>query len=321
MKALLKLVRLSALPSAWADQLGGMALAYALASTLKYDWRPGTILTLALMSFGIYLGGMALNDVLHVRKDRLLQKKRPIVTGELSVGAAWAATLVLFALGLTGAFLSGCLVPAAVLVALIFLYNLLAAGRIDGVTVRHPKSWTVAGVVVIATCRAIHVCLPLYSHMGGQRLPDVFADKIVLLFAASVFVYFCMVTVVSLFEDSGGGRRALVAVIVLLAAPVLALPVYLLQLPGEAASPILGVFLPLATLAVLLITLWRRLDAARAEPTPPKLGACVGAGIRGECLLMAGFALMLAPDQPWWGFAAMALYPAGIVLSKWISPT
>jgi hypothetical protein len=321
MKAVLKLVRLSALPSAWADQLGGMALAYALASTLKYDWRPGTILVLALTTFGIYLGGMALNDVLHVRKDRLLQKKRPIVIGEISIGAAWVLTLVLFALGLTGAFLAGCLAPAVVLVALIFVYNLLARGRIEGVTVRHPKSWTVTGVAVIAACRAIHVCLPLYSHVGPQRLAEMFADKVVLLFAASVFVYFSLVTVVSLFEDSGGGRRALVVVIVLLATPVLALPVYLLQLPGEAASPILGVFLPLTALAILLITLWHKLEAARAEPTPPKLGACVGAGIRGECLLMAGFALMLAPDQPWWGFAAIALYPTAIVLSKWISPT
>jgi 4-hydroxybenzoate polyprenyltransferase len=318
MKSILKLVRLSALPSALADQLGGMALAALIVRANLDLWKLPWLL---LASAGVYLGGMALNDVLHVRKDRLLGKKRPIVAGEISQSMAWAVTLVLFALGVTGGYMAGCLQPTLVLIVLIFLYNSLAAGRIVGVEVKHPKTWTIAGVLVIAACRVIHACLPLVAHTGAQILPQGIDDPVVALFAASVFVYFCLVTVVSLFEDSGGGRRALVAVIVLLAGPVLSLPVYLLQLAGEAASPIVGVFVPLAALAVLLITLWRKLDAARAEPTPPKLGACVGAGIRGECLLMAGFALMLAPEQPWWGFAAMGLYPVGIVLSKWISPT
>jgi hypothetical protein len=140
------------------------------------------------------------------------------------------------------------------------------------------------------------------------------------LFAGGVFVYFALVTVVSLFEDFGGGRRAIVAVTFVLAVPVLALPLWLLLQPGLSA-PILGVFVPLGILAGLLLMLWRKLDTARKEPTPPNLGKVVGAGIRGECLLMAGFALMLAPQQPWWGFAALALYPIGAVMSKWISPT
>lgn len=319
MKAVLKLVRLSALPSAWADQLGGMALAAAVLGAGQISAARLPLLLLA--SFGVYLGGMALNDVLHVRKDRLLGKKRPIVTGEISLGAAWAVTLFLFALGLTGAFLAGCLTPALVLIFLIFMYNFLAAGRIVGVEVTHPKSWTVASVAVIALCRAVHVCMPLAAHTDPKLLYRMMDNEIVALFAASVFVYFALVTIVSLFEDSGGGRGAIVAVIFLLTVPVLALPIYLMMQPGEAASPILGIFAPLAILAFLLLSLWHKLDAARKEPTPPKLGACVGAGIRGECLLMAGFALMLAPGQPWWGFAALALYPLGIVLSKWISPT
>ena len=77
----------------------------------------------------------------------------------------------------------------------------------------------------------------------------------------------------------------------------------------------------LLVLAGLLMMLWRKLDAARHEPTPPKLGACVGAGIRGEALLMCGFALMLAHDRPWWGLLALAMYPVGALLSTWISPT
>ncbi|MCA8913426.1 MAG: hypothetical protein KDB82_17130 [Planctomycetes bacterium] len=318
----LKLVRLSALPSAWADQFGGMALAFAMVGAGYWRFEPAKIALLLPMSFGVYLGGMALNDVLHVRKDRLLHKPRPIVTGDLSLAQGWAITLLLFAIGVGCGFAVGCGGAVLALVALIFLYNHLAAGRIRGVEVQHPKVWTVAGVAVIAACRAIHVLLPLMAHAGPNRLPTLLHTKTaVALFAGSVFGYFCLVTIVSLFEDSGGGRRALRIVSVLLLPTVLALPAYVLSRPGSAGSPVLGIFLPLLILASLLLMLWRKLDAAHREPIPPKLGACVGAGIRGEALLMAGFALMLAHERPWWGLLALACYPAGSILSKWISPT
>ena len=175
--------------------------------------------------------------------------------------------------------------------------------------------------MVIAACRAVHVCLPLIAHVGLPHLGVMTKQPVVLLFAGSVLLYFCLVTIVSLFEDSGGGRKALLFVTLALLPAVLGLPAYLLSLPGTAKSPILGIFVPLLVLVGLLTMLWRRLDAARREPTPPNLGACVGAGIRGEALLMCGFALMLVHDQPWWGLLALAMYPAGALLSKWISLT
>ncbi|MBZ0136078.1 MAG: UbiA family prenyltransferase [Planctomycetes bacterium] len=318
---ILKLVRLSALPSAWADQFGGMALAFAMLGAGYWRFDPIKIVWLLLMSFGVYLGGMALNDVLHVRKDRLLRKARPIASGELKLSTGWLVTLALFAAGIAGGFVAGCGGPVLALIALIFLYNHLAAGKVVGVDVKQPKAWAIASVFVIAACRGLHVSLPLIAHAGTQKFPQLLQHTTVALFAGSVFVYFCFVTIVSLFEDTGGGRRALLILSLLLVPVVLTLPIYLLAKPGHAASPILGVFVPLGILAWLLQRLWRKLDAARKEPIPPKLGACVGAGIRGEALLMAGFALMLAPAHPWWGLSALAMYPAGIVLSKWISPT
>ena len=319
-KGALKLVRLSALPSAWADQFGGMALALFVAGNLQYEWHPGKILWLLLASFGVYLGGMALNDVLHVRKDRLLGKQRPIVTGEVTLSAAWGVTLALFAIGALGGFMAGVLVPVLVLTVLIFLYNHLAAGRVVGVKVVHSKARACAAVFVIALCRAVHVLLPLAAHAGLEKLQLAPNEPVILLFASSVFVYFCIVTVISLFEDSGGGRRSLLVVSFLLLPVVFALPMWLLVQPGEAPL-VLGLIVPLLILAALLVGLWRKLDAARKEPIPPKLGACVGAGIRGEALLMAGFALMLAAHEPWWGLAALACFPASLLLAKWISPT
>ena len=104
---ILKLVRLSALPSAWADQFGGMALASVLVGAGYWRFEPWKIALLLPMSFGIYLGGMALNDVLHVRKDRLLHKPRPLATGDLTLAQGWAITLLLFTLGIVCGFAAG----------------------------------------------------------------------------------------------------------------------------------------------------------------------------------------------------------------------
>ncbi|MBE7491793.1 MAG: hypothetical protein HS108_08605 [Planctomycetes bacterium] len=320
--SLLKLVRLSALPSALADVPGGMALAVALGPVLglghvgaaKLPW-------LILATTGIYLGGMAGNDVLHARKDSLLGKARPIVTGELGIQTAWTVTCLLYAAGLVGAIMAGCAGPALLLAALTFLYNRLAAGRVTGTRVTQPAALSLAAVAVIALCRALHVLLPLLAHLPPGFALTRLLNTIAPLFAASVFVYFALVTVISLFEDTGGGRRALAAVQVLLTPVPLVLPLVVLARPGVAPSIVLGVLAPLLVAAALVLNLWRALDTARQSPTPPNLGKAVGAGIRGECLLMAAFALALAPMQPWWGLGAAALYPVGRVMARWVSPT
>lgn len=318
----LKLVRLSALPSALADVFGGMALAMALGPGFGL-WHPGIdrLPWLLLATTGIYLGGMASNDVLHARKDGLLGKKRPIVTGEVTFKSAWALTCLLYAVGLAGAIVAGCAGPALLLVALTLLYNWLARGRIVGVHVTQPLGLSVAAVAVIALCRALHVLLPLFAYVPAQFPLVRLLDTIAPLFAASVFVYFALVTTVSLFEDTGGGRKALHAVQILLMPVPLALPVVVLMRPGAAPSFLLGVIAPLLIAVALLLGLWKALDVARESPTPPNLGKAVGTGIRGECLLMAAFALALVPLQPWWGLCALAMYPIGRVMTRWISPT
>ncbi len=311
--ASMKLVRVSALPSALADVFGGVALAVFIAGRADLHKLPW----LLLLTVGIYLGGMALNDVLHERKDRLLGKRRPIVTGEVSRHAARIVTLALFAAGVAGGFAAGAGVATLVLLALIVLYNVLAAGRVRGVNVVHPLWQSSAAVAVIAACRAIHVCLPALAITGIEQLAR---QPVAWVFAGSVFVYFCLVTTVSLFEDRGGGRIALHVVEKLLLLPVAALPAFLL-VRGERPDMLVGIVLPALVILWMLFALHRALARARREPTPPNLGRAVGTGIRGEALLMAAFALMLSPSQPWWGLLALACYPAAKLLSRWVSPT
>lgn len=312
--ATLKLVRVSALPSALADVFGGMALAYALLPEFELAKLPWLLLATA----GVYLGGMALNDVLHVRKDGLLRKKRPIVTREISLNQARLVTAGLLAAGVVGGVLAGAAIWVGLLIGLIVLYNVLAMGSVRGVQVVNPLPRAAAGVVVIALCRALHVSLPLLAHGACGVLLETPHWP---LFAGSVFVYFSLVTVVSLFEDSGGGRFALRVVSWLLYPAVLALPVYMIVTPPDGAHELLAFVMPAFLVAVLLVSLQSHLDKARAEPTPPNLGRTVGAGIRGEALLMAAFAFLMAADQWWWGVSALACWPLGRLLSRWVSPT
>lgn len=311
----LKLVRVSALPSALADVFGGVALAWAL---LGAEFEPLKLPWLLLATIGVYLGGMALNDVLHVRKDGLLRKKRPIVTREIGAGEARIVTAVLFGLGMLGGVLAGAAVWVALLILCILIYNLLAMGSVRGVQVVNPLPRAAAGVVVIALCRALHVSIPLLAHGAYGVLLETPHWP---LFAGSVFVYFCLVTVVSLFEDSGGGRFALRMVSWLLYPAVLAMPVYMMVTPPHGGHELLAFVLPALLAALLLVGLQGLLDKARKEPTPPNLGRTVGAGIRGEALLMATFAFLLAADQWWWGLLALTCWPASRIMSRWVSPT
>jgi 4-hydroxybenzoate polyprenyltransferase len=274
---------------------------------------------------------MALNDVLHERKDRLLGKRRPIVTGEVSRTVARVVTFLLFSAGIASAFLAGVGWPGVLLVALIVLYNVLAGGRIKGAAVTSPLGMSAAAVAVIAACRALHVLLPALAYVEVTPLTR---QPVAWVFAGSVFAYFCLVTTVSLFEDRGGGRMALGVVAVLLLPVALAVPCCVfgqptfMRLPPHMEAPfgsdLLAHLIPVVVLAILawlLWALWRALAKAAREPTPPNIGRAVGTGIRGEALLMCLVALAMTPAYPWWGLLALACYPVGKLLSRWVSPT
>lgn len=319
MLAALKLVRISALPSALADVFGGSALALA-----AFPWSSSAQFTreklpwLLLTTFGIYLGGMGLNDILHRHKDAAMNKPRPIVTGAISVEAATLLTSMLYALGLGASVVAGCAGPALVLALLTVAYNALALGRIERGQVRMSPVVAVLGVATLACARGLHVMLPLYALSRSVGAPAHF-EAVAVVFL-SVFAYFWLVTLVSLFEDSGGGKRALGFVQVALLPVIFALPLWAMA-QGERAHSLIEDVLPMAIAATLYLWLAYALARARQEPTPRNLGRCVGLGIRGECLMMAALALAVLPQEPTWGAAAILCFPAAALLGRWISPT
>lgn len=317
---ILKFVRVSALPSAWADTLGGCALALAVSASGVFRFEPAKLPWLLLMTLGIYLGGMAHNDVAHFDKDRLLGKKRPLVTGELPPMAGFIVMLALFATGLLGAFMAGCAGEAAVLVLLVLAYNKLARGRATPDGFVQSGGSAALAVAVIAACRGLHVLLPLLAHAPESVVGHLVTRPLVWGFAATVVVWFMLVTSVSLFEDRGGGADALRWIARLAVPVVFAYPLYLLARPGQPVL-VIGLIAPLLVLVALLWRYWQASDRAVADPNPRHVGMLVGAGIRSECLLMAALAWMLVPQQPGWGLAALLCFPAAILAARWVSPT
>lgn len=317
LKGALKLLRVSALPSALADVLGGSALALAaLPHASRTLYVQEKLPWLVLTTIGIYLGGMGLNDLLHRHKDTALNKPRPMVTGAISTEAAALVTGLLYALGLTSSIFAGCATPTLVLALATLAYNALALGKVERGQVRLSAVAALLGVATLAFARGLHVLLPLYALSGGEGSPF----GVVPVVFAAVLAYFWLVTLVSLFEDRGGGRRALGLVQAALLPVTFAVPLWAL-VQGDRGHPLIEDLLPMVIAATLYLWLSYALLRARQEPTPRNLGRCVGLGIRGECLMMAAIALALMPQEPAWGAGAILCYPAAALMSKWVSPT
>jgi len=144
-RAYLQLVRFPAVFSAMADILVGILL---VQGTLRVD---GCLLPLALLltaSCGLYLAGMAFNDIFDRKIDAQERPNRPIPSGRVSLRSAVVLGTVLVVVGLAAAAFAGrvTLLVAGMLVAAIFLY--------DGVL----KS-TVIGPINMGLCRSFNVLL------------------------------------------------------------------------------------------------------------------------------------------------------------------
>jgi 4-hydroxybenzoate polyprenyltransferase len=320
MKAMptLRFLRVSALPSAWADVLGACALIVGLSDTSMGEVATALPFLLVL-STCLYLYGMGLNDLMHVRKDAMLGKNRPIPSGELSstqgIVVVFAlitfATLISLLMVLFGAVAVG---PVTfLLIMLIWLYNWLSSGKVhDGQLVPTPMR-TALSVPVIALCRVLHVALPLLAF-GAVGSTLVF-------FMASSFVYFSLVTTISLFEDRGGGQRELALIDLLLVPTVFAFPVFLMTRHVVGDKRQIMYWGALLTLLALLSQIHKALGKAVLSPTPPNVGRAVGTGIRGNCLFMGAIAIAAAPGQPYLGMACIALFFVGGWAGKYVSPT
>jgi 4-hydroxybenzoate polyprenyltransferase len=121
LRTLLKLGRVSNLPTVWTNALAGAVLAGATLGDA------GTIALAALILSFFYVGGMWLNDAFDAEIDARERANRPIPRGEIGRGVVFIVGFALLAIGMAAAFLLGEAAGLAgiALAGLVVLYDWL----------------------------------------------------------------------------------------------------------------------------------------------------------------------------------------------------
>ncbi len=191
-QALLALTRFPLLPTAVADSAAG----YLIALPARAAPSPQVLAYLAAASGCLYMGGMILNDVADLERDRTLHPGRPLPGGALRRDQA----------GLLCAFLAGCGYAASCLAsqraAGVTLALLLAIASYD----LFLKRWRIPGALAMGACRGLNLTLG-YVAGGGILLQG--APIQALLLGA----YVTAVTLLSTLEERHASAARWVAIL------------------------------------------------------------------------------------------------------------
>ena len=168
LKTLLRLGRVSNIPTVWTNVLAGTVLAGAM----QPGWRIGVVLLAASL---YYCGGMFINDYFDRKVDASERPERPIPAGEISATkVAKIGFGFLFAGSLT-------LLPVGALAAAI---GLLLSGTIVGYDLHHKNN--AAAPVVMGSCRALVYCMAAAAGAGCVSIVVVIAAVALLGYVAGV---------------------------------------------------------------------------------------------------------------------------------------
>lgn len=220
--ALLSLVRFPLVPTAIADSLAGTLIVLPLGSPCP----PLRLAGLAFVSSSIYMGGMVLNDLVDLRRDRSLHPERPLPSGRLRPEEGWRCLRLLLVAGLGVSWLLGTQVcgMALALIALVAAYHLIA------------KCWRLPGALVMGGCRGFNMVLGMSAAGASLDFPAEAAWAPPLILGG----YVAGVTLISTFEERLPGASRWVA---LLLRGIIPLDAGLVLLQGR----------PLAALGVLAL--------------------------------------------------------------------
>jgi 4-hydroxybenzoate polyprenyltransferase len=165
---LLRLGRVSNIPTVWTNVLTGTVLAGAS----QPNWRIGLVLTAASL---YYLGGMFLNDYFDRSVDANERPDRPIPAGEIS------ATMVA-AIGF-GFLIAGslALMPVG---RLAFAIGLLLTGGIISYDLHHKNN--AAAPVVMGLCRSLVYCMAAAAVVEDLSVTVIVAALALLSYIAGV---------------------------------------------------------------------------------------------------------------------------------------
>jgi 4-hydroxybenzoate polyprenyltransferase len=280
-ETLLKLGRVSNLPTVWTDVLAGTVLPTGAVQ----GWRTGIVLL--AMSL-LYVGGMYLNDYFDRDIDARERPRRPIPAGDVSAVAVCAfgfgmlglGVALIAAMGVAAALTSAALALAIVLYDAFHKANPLAP-------------------VIMGLCRALVYC-------GAAAVATASVPTTVLVAALALLAYVAGLTYAARQESLD--RIGNLWPLCLLIAPILLASPALLESPTAAL-----VWLALIGCAVYAVYL------LAARPMPGAVPRAVGLLIAGISLVDA--ALLAAAGHPMPALVAMLGFPATLLLQRYIPGT
>lgn len=278
---LLKLGRVSNLPTVWTNVLVGTVLA---AGTTQ-GWRTGlVVLAMSLL----YVGGMYLNDYFDRAIDARERPQRPIPAGEISATTVCAFGLGMLALGVVvlGTLSLAAALTGALLALVIVVYDAFHKGN-------------PVAPVIMGACRALVYCGAAAVAIGNVPLTIVVA-------ACALLAYVAGLTYAAR-QESFDRVGNLWPLVVLMTPMVLALP--------ALANGVVAAFVYLALIGCAAYAVY--LLAAR--PMPGAVPRAVGLLIAGISLVDA--ALLAAAGHATPALAAALGFPATLLLQRYIPGT
>ncbi len=283
----LELMRLSNAPTILSNVLVGWAI--GLNAHADGSWTGIVPTTFAMLL--LYVGGMALNDVMDVEVDRRERPARPIPSGDISRSAAAILVIACFAAALGLLAMRGWMTVGYgfVLMIAIILYNIIHAR-------------TAASVLLMGLCRAlVYVTAALAAGWSPQwgALP---------LLATALTAYVLLFSLVARGEASSE-RMRFESIIVLL--PMFAV-VFGEFVPSNAPA-----WLTIIGRGMFLI--WTLGVAMYVQQPQRHLGRAVAGWIAGIALLDLYHLTRL--DQPEAALAAGACFAVTLIGQKWIAGT
>lgn len=265
LRAYVELARLSNLPTCVSNVLVGCAIGGRLGDTVPIE----TIIVLAMAIALLYVGGMALNDLIDLEVDRRDRADRPLPSGRVSKRGAWAFVVITMGVGAAIIALHG-------IVPLIFATALIVC--IVGYDLLHRSA--PASVVLMGMCRGLVYWVAAASVAWPLDWLTISA------LSAAMTTYIVMLTIIARVESrlAIGARRWLTFL-----------------LPGIIVAPLLvphdGAVIWVTSMAVLAV-LWLVVSARHAFVEPPRVRHAVMGWLSGVCLVDAFYLAILNQPTP-----------------------
>jgi len=301
----LQLIRLPAVFTALADILLGRLLVPF--PTDASNTLPVLILLL-IASAGLYLSGMVFNDVFDRHLDAQQRPGRPLPSGRVSLRVAVCLGVLLMAGGLAAAAVVSILAksPASLVVALALAGCVLAY---DGLLKTTPL-----GPLAMGACRSLNLLLG--ATAAGSF--DALAQGPPLFVALGMGLYITGVTWFARNESGTSDRRQLTAAVMLINVGLATLVTFAglatSDLKQNASTSVL------LLMALIIVSINRRLIAAIRDPRPERVQSGVGILLLSLVMIDATLALAVKENTIAALLIASLLIPA-ILLKRWIPLT